>query len=444
MDNMEMHSQPGPIPFSMVPMRQPTYSAEHIRGDELGDEIAALSAQLQAATYRLLVLLREFDEIGGWADPGLKSCAHWLSWRIGLSAGAAREKIRVARALGELPLISESMSQGKISYSKVRAVTRVATPENEKELLEIALGGTAGQVERIVRAWRKVDLQAEKEHANFQQDHGSLSTFEDEDGMLILKGRLPSEIGAVFLKALEAASDVVYRKDTERPLEHRRMEALKLISEAALKAELDPGNSADRYQVVVHVDEQVLADPQQPGQSALEGGIGVSAETSRRIACDASVVEMRHDAKGNVLDVGRKTRKIPPALRRALDARDPTCVWPGCHSRYVQAHHIKFWAEGGETKLNNLCNLCHYHHHMVHDGDYRVERLADGEFRFTHPRGWVIDEAPPPAKLPNRPLANIDLEGWEGKAQWGGEPIPLAYVIDTMWRPAHAESMESS
>ena len=119
----------------------------------------------------------------------------------------------------------------------------------------------------------------------------------------------------------------------------------------------------------------------------LRSGIGVSAETSRRIACDASIIEMKHDEKGDVLDVGRKTRKIPPAIRRALDARDPTCVWPGCHSKFVQGHHLEFWAEGGETKLPNLCNLCSYHHHLVHDGDYRVEMLADGKFRVTHSRG---------------------------------------------------------
>ena len=305
-------------------------------------------------------------------------------------------------------------------------------------MLTIALGGTACQVERIVRAWRKVDLQAEKDHANYQQDHASLTTYVDDDGMVVIKGRLPAEVGAVVVKALEAASDVLYKDDRRRSLEHRWVEALKLIAEAALKAELDPGNSADRYQVVVHIDQQVLEDPEQPGQSALEGGIGVSAETSRRIACDASIIEMKHDEKGNVLDVGRKTRKIPPAIRRALDARDPTCVWPGCHSKFVQGHHLEFWAEGGETKLPNLCNLCSYHHHLVHDGDYRVEMLADGKFRVTHSRGWVIPEVPPPAKLPDKPLTDIELEGWEGEPKWGYDPVDLPLVplvIDTMWRP---------
>ena len=274
MIEMESYSLPRPIPASVGPLRQPNYSKKQIRNDELAEEIAALSAQLQSADYRLLVLIREFDEKGRWAQQGCKTCAHWLSWRIGLDAGAAREKIRVARALANLPRISESLSKGEISYSKVRAVTRVATPENEEQLLTIALGGTAGQVERIVRAWRKVDLQAEKDHANYQQKHASLTTYVDDDGMVVIKGRLPAEVGAVVVKALEAASDVLYKEDRERSPAQRRVEALKVVSEAALKAELDPGTSADRYQVVVHVDQQVLEDPEQPGQSALEGGIG--------------------------------------------------------------------------------------------------------------------------------------------------------------------------
>ena len=203
----------------------------------------------------------------------------------------------------------------------MRAVTRVATPNNEEQLLTIALGGTAGQVERMVRAWRKVDRIAEEEQVDYQQKHASMTTYTDEDRMLVIRGRLPSEIGAVFVKALQAASDKLYQDDNELPPERRRAEAIQVIAEAALNAELDPGTSADRYQVVIHVDEPVLADSESEGQSVLEGGIGVSAETSRRLACDSSIVVMTHDAEGNVLDVGRKTRKISPALRRALDFR---------------------------------------------------------------------------------------------------------------------------
>ena len=392
------------------------------------------------ATYRLLVLLREFDELGGWAEPGRKSCAHWLSWRTGLDAGAAREKLRVAHALEKLPSISEAMSKGLLSYSKVRAITRVATPENEKELLELARGGTAGQVERIVRAWRKIDLDAEKAHAMEQQARAELSVYEDGDGMIVVRGKLPPDIGAVFLEALEAGTERVYREDSERALEHRQAEALKLISEAALANELDPGKSTDRYQVVIHVDEPVLEDPERTGQSTTEGGVGVSAETSRRIACDASFVAMIHDEDGNVLDVGRKTRRITPAIRRALDARDPVCVWPGCNTRYVQAHHIAFWAEGGATSLDNLCNLCHYHHHFVHDGDYRIEVLPRGELRFTHPGGWEIPSVPEPVEPPNAPLTELMLDEDTRRAGWNGERVNVEALVDATRRLANEAS----
>ncbi len=419
-------------------MNQPTYPAKYLRNNEVADEIATLSAQLQASDYKLLVLIREFDEGGGWAQQGAKTCAHWLSWRIGLDGGAAREKIRVARALKDLPRISESMSTGEISYSKVRAVTRVATPENERQLLKIALGGTAGQVERIVRAWRKVDLQLEKEQAKYHHDHATLSTYVDDDGMTVIRGKLPPEVGAIFVKALEAACEELYRDDTSRTAAQRRAEALGLIARSALQAGLDPGSGADRYQVVVHVDQEVLADPEQPGQSALEGGLCGSAETSRRLACDASIVEMSHDPTGAVLDVGRRSRTIPVAIRRALDARDPKCVWPGCTSKFVHGHHITFWANGGETKLSNLCNLCPHHHHLVHDGDYGVERLESGDLRFLHPGGWEIPNVPPPVASP-KPLEEIPLEGWEGKPKWGDTRVNLRDLIEAMWMPPNGE-----
>ena len=125
--------------------------------EHLGDEIAELAAHLHAATYRLLVMLRAYDERGGWWCAGFRSCAHWLSWRTGVGLGAAREKMRVARALGQLPQLSEAMRRGELSFAKVRATTRVATPANEEHLLELARQGTASHIEKIVRAWRRVD-----------------------------------------------------------------------------------------------------------------------------------------------------------------------------------------------------------------------------------------------------------------------------------------------
>jgi hypothetical protein len=174
--------------------------------EALGERIAELSAQIQAATYQLLVMIREFDERGGWGE-GFRSCAHWLNWRAGFRLGAAREKVRVARALAELPLISAAMARGEVSFSKVRAMTRVATAANEAELLEFARAGTAAHVERLVRAWRRVDRNEEMAHEERRHASRALTAYVDEDGMVVVRGRLTPEAGAVLLRALDAAGE---------------------------------------------------------------------------------------------------------------------------------------------------------------------------------------------------------------------------------------------
>ncbi len=369
-----------------------------VDAERLADDIAELASRIQAATYELLVLIRRFDEQGGWS--GFVSCAHWLNWRTGLALGAAREKVRVARALGALPLLSEAMREGRISYSKVRAITRVATPENERRLRDFALCAPASYVERMTRAWRVVDRQAEADDERRRHEGRRLSTWvDDSDGMVVIRGRLTPEVGAVVRRALEAAVD---RQRSEEPAAadggpettfgQGQADALGLIAESALAAELDRGAAGDRYQVVLHVDADTLraapaavdagdvpaetppagaapaavdagdvpAETRSHGHAALEDadGLRVSAETSRRIACEASAVVMRHAADGAILDVGRKTRTIPPALGRALRARDRGCRFPGCTARRCDAHHVRHWADGGATRLDNLVLLC--------------------------------------------------------------------------------------
>ena len=165
--------------------------------DRLGNEIAELSAHLAAATAHLLVLIREFDAGRGW-NCGFSSCAHWLSWRVGMNRGAARERVRVARDLGSLPQLAEALAHGELSYSKVRALTRVATPEAEERLLAIGKAGTADHVERIVRGWRRVDRIAETRETRQRQKSRALHVYTDEDGMVVVRGRLTPEAGAVL------------------------------------------------------------------------------------------------------------------------------------------------------------------------------------------------------------------------------------------------------
>jgi hypothetical protein len=359
--------------------------------DRLGDEIAELAAHLEAATARLLDLIREFDARGGW-NHGFRSCAAWLAWRVGLDLGAAREKVRVARALGSLPRLARALAHGELSYAKVRALTRVATPETEEQLLAVGRAGTAEHVERIVRGWRRMDRKAEAREAALQHAFRALHLYPDEDGTWRVKGRLAPEVGALLVKALAAARETLYQQARARAtdwpaigpetptMEQQQADALALLAKTALHHGLDPGAPGERYQIVVHVDAPVLADPEAPGQSVLEDGVRVSAETSQRLACDASRVVMRHDPDGRIVEVGARTRTIPPALRRALHHRDGGCRFPGCGVRFGQGHHIRHWAQGGPTTLTNLallCNLCGYRHNR-HYADHRIMPRSGG------------------------------------------------------------------
>jgi 5-methylcytosine-specific restriction endonuclease McrA len=418
--------------------------------DRLGDELAALAAHLDAATARFLALLREFDTRGGWAD-GFRSCAEWLGWRVGLAPGAAREHVRVARALGELPRLAEALARGEVSYSKVRALTRVATPETEARLLAVAQAGTAAHVERIVRGWRRVDAQGEVPDAAARHERRWLQVYPDEDGMMVVRGRLTPEAGAVLVRALEAARQALNQQrranaaaepEVEPPTYgQQQADALALVAETALAQGLDPAPGQERYQVVVHVDAAVLADPERPGQAALEDGVSVPAETSRRLACDATRVVMRHAADGSVLDVGRRTRAIPPALRRALQARDRGCRFPGCGVRHAQGHHLQHWANGGPTRLDNLALLCRRHHRAVHEEGYRVVRLANGALRFHTQAGRPLPEAPAPPAVPANPAAallaahraqGLAIDAWTACPDWHGERLDLGWALDVL------------
>jgi 5-methylcytosine-specific restriction endonuclease McrA len=411
--------------------------------DRLGDEIAELSAHIEAATAHLLDLIREFDARGGW-NTGFRSCAAWLSWRVGLDLGAARERVRVARALATLPRLAQALARGELSYAKVRALTRVATPETEERLLAVGRAGTADHVERIVRGWRRVDRKAEAQETTRRHARRALHVYQDEDGMVVVRGRLAPEVGAVLVQALAAARAAVYPKNVsaETPsLAQQQADALALLAETALHHGIDPGAPGERYQVVVHVDAPVLADPEAPGQSVLEDGARVSAETSQRLACDASRVVMRHDADGRLLEVGARTRTIPPALRRALHHRDRGCRFPGCGVRFGQGHHIRHWAQGGPTTLSNLALLCRRHHRAVHEEGYQVARESNGELSFRRPNGRLLPEVPPPPAVPADPVdvlrARHDAQGLRLQARtltpsWLGEGLDVGWAIDVL------------
>ena len=411
--------------------------------DRLGDEIAELSVHLEAATARLLDLIRKFDAHGGWGN-GFRSCADWLSWRVGLDPGAARERVRVARALGTLPLLARALAQGELSYAKVRALTRVATPETEEQLLAFGRAGTAAHVERLVRGWRRMDRIAEARETERRHVSRELHVYQDGDGMMAVRGRLTPEVGALLMQALAAARETLYQQARLRngdvadvsadtpTMGQQQADALALLAETALHHGIDPGAPGERYQVVVHVEED---------QSVLENGARVSAETSQRIACDASRVVMRHGHDGHVVEVGARTRTIPPAIRRALHHRDRGCRFPGCGVRFGQGHHIRHWAHGGPTTLSNLALLCRRHHRAVHEEGFQVDREPDGTLTFRRPNGALLPAVPPPANVPADPVevlrarndaGGVHIDARTSMPGWLGERLDVGYAIDVL------------
>ncbi len=583
----------------------PTPDLDTIFGDPeaqdtetLGESIVTLSAHLHAGNHRLLVMVAEFDRRGGWKPAGHRSCAHWLAFRTGISLGPARERVRAARALENLPLTSEAMSRGELSFSKVRALSRVAddlaTPEEEEKLVEFARQCTAAQLETMVRGWKKlcrkdeIDLERERHRSRF------FSVSPDEDGMYLVRGRLDPEVGALLMRALEAAGDALFRSERDWAPEgaamgpavreitprQRRADGMGLLVEQALRVGLEgvraggeeddvdaddgeasergttdgprsvtactegvsaetstervaggafqggeagpenasaeswdqtatpaaaesatssdapehsdttrgrcgcgegsvaspehaaplSGTRPERYQVVLHTDMAPLRTgggedagcsgdhtvtngsrptdapshthflEHAPGRSHLSDGTRVSAETSRRLCCDAAVVQVARGPEGEVLDVGRRTRTIPPALRRALEIRDGGCRFPGCGIRFCEGHHIVHWADGGETKLSNLVLLCRFHHRAVHEEGFSVKvvpgrvgtngKAGTGDrIRFFDRNGWPLPDAapPPPLKDPFADLLTRHREqgfcpnGYTPSARWKRE-----------------------
>jgi len=395
----------------------------------LETQICDLAGHLAAATCRFLVLLGDFDAREGWRAWDLPSCSAWLSWKCQMSAGTAREHVRVARAMRTLPVISAEFAAGRMSFAKVRALTRIATPATDTDLAEIAGPMTASQLERFARAHRHV---SDAEAGQAQAERRVRWRYED-DGSMSLSVRLPPADGAAVLQALRAAArDLDAAEEPGNPAgefakpavaEAAReraslADALVGMAEGYLAGKIAAAANPDIYQVIVHVGTEALAGsgsadvsaetpgpgdcpvrpphhPAHPRRCHVEDGPAVHPATAQRLACQATLSWMLHDHDGSVLDVGRRHRVPPPALRRAVRERDGyRCQFPGCRSRRVEIHHVLPWSKGGRTRLANLVLLCTCHHKFVHEFGYVMTAAEGGAFTFTRPDGTDLPGSP--------------------------------------------------
>jgi hypothetical protein len=363
--------------------------------DELDEAIGRLVRQMNCECYRMLVLVREFDDRFAWKKWSFKCCAEWLSWRASIGLSAAREKVRTAHALRTLPLIAAAFAEGRLSYSKVRTMTRAAHLCDEEWLVGYAVNATVAQVEERCRQIRNVAPDSIHD-ARRAWANRSLTAWRDERrGMMRITVEVPLEEGELVLRSLGcavAAGEVTTDVDPAAVAESKsaawaaqQADALVAVSKSYLAGGNggEGASASDRYLVTLHADLKSLT--RGTGRSELP------VDTVKRLLCDCSVVTVVEDEQANPLDVGRKQRTVSTPLRRALYARDRGCTFPGCHrTRYLDGHHLEHWIHGGETSADNLTLLCTHHHRMLHEGGFGIVKESDGALRFVTADGRTI------------------------------------------------------
>ena len=357
--------------------------------DELDYAIVSCAAHINAATYEMLLLVRQFDERAGFLRWGLDNCAEWLAWRCDLSLITAKEKLRVAHALKTLPAISDAFSQGELSYTKVRELTRVANQDNEQHLLDFALRTTASHVAQRCRELRMGDESSIDTAARAFANRSLRIRRDPHRGTMIVSIELPMDTGELLEKALDKARDdeVPEIPDlTDISWSARQADAFLNMVTGYLSGTENDKQSNDNYLVTIHVDHSAL--------QGKEGRSSLPIESVKRLCCDGHAVVLTETEEGEPLSIGRKSRIIPKAIERAVRARDNNCCrFPGCHHhRFLQCHHVTHWSRNGETSLDNLMLLCTKHHTLVHEGGFHIETNFQNNWCFIRPDGIAVPD----------------------------------------------------
>jgi hypothetical protein len=456
-------------------------------------EICTLAGQIAAATSRFLRLLADFDRREGWGGAHVRSCAHWLSWRCGIDLRTAHEHLRVAHALTHLPTIHAAFDTGRLSYSKVRAITRIATPISENDLLDAALHAPAAHIERLVRG-----LRSAQRHSDTPDDLGlaplpepepatSTITWEwDYDGNLTLTGKLTPDDGARLLAAVtrttievdrtntpeagtegdhhSAESDHPERpNDSTRPLDPESQRSAERPASASASKTRSPANLATALvamaewicststvptfapaaEVIINVDLDTLLGTGDGAEAFharsetgahLDDGPALRASVLNRLLDNARLRIATIDRDGTILDIGATHRTPSTGQMHALWRRDHGCAVPGCgRTQFLHAHHVVYWSNGGLTVLDNLLLLCSEHHRALHEGVFTITAHGRQNFTFHLPDGTSIEPAPPiQGTLEDLTGQHPDIDADSISPDWDGsdlEPYAITAYI---------------
>lgn len=441
--------------------------AADLDDDQLEERVIGYASQIAALTCRMLDYLSEFDARKAWAGDGIATCANWLVWRTGMNLRTAQDHVRAANALQNLPLLHDEFAAGRLSYSKIRALTRVATPERETELVNFAKSASAAQVERMCGSIRDIDAQPDDE----TDDEGDGTNAEpappeswgrfhqNGDGTLTVSLRLNAVDGKRLLAAVvraeyertrtvddpdldldadSSADDSTPRQgaDLWRNVPGNIAPAVVAMADLTLQAVDVPENTVGAEILVHQVDDTVTVDD----------GPELRSAEREEIECAASVRAIGHGPgeqfvtgsrrTGPVIWWGRKRRVPNAALVQTILMRDRCCRAPGCgRTRFLHIHHVKPWSQGGTTDPDNLILLCGAHHRALHHGAFGIEALGQQRFAFRGTHGGLLVTAPLHAASRDW-QADLKVEN-DGVTTKGGGRCNFGYateVIYANWR----------
>lgn len=357
---------------------------------ELMDAIGQLHAAHCAIGRQMMALMAEYEAREAYKADGAASMTTWVAAFTGASVRTADSWVRTGAALTSLPHIAEAHGAGELSFDQARSLAAFATPDDDEELAEVARGHSAAALERMARAARTI---SDDEVADARRRRSLTWRYNEDSHSLRLSGWLFDADGATVVKCLErmasrAPKDPV--TDTYRPFDARCADALVELCGSELQDDQD----AERATVVVHVDADEHARGY--GSATIEGGPMVSMGTARRLSCDGNIETITEDERGKPVTIGRRSRKVAPYMMRALRHRDDGCRFPGCgRKRWLHAHHVRHWAQGGETNLENLVLLCGFHHRLVHEAGWKMRGDPFGRLTFERPDGRSVGAGPP-------------------------------------------------
>ena len=412
--------------------------------NELGACIIGLSARLASATCRWLLMIADFDRREGYLPAGLPSTSRWLSHHCGIAHRTAVEHVRVARALAEFPPLAAEMSEGRLSYSQVRAISRVPSPGEHEvvaDLIQLAEHGTAAQLETVARGMRTVERNEDGDTVPEEY----LRSGWTQQSLRTISARLEPEHGALVDRAIDEVARAEGLTRTEALV--RIAEIALVVIEDAERRKPRPLRGDERAAVVVHVDAADLAQVPPPvetgtrsaergGSARVHNGPALRRQVVARLLCSARMRAVIRGGDGSVLDLGRSRRTVTTTQFRALLIRDHHCAHPGCTSvRGLEAHHVVHWIDGGPTDMANLVLLCERHHHLLHDDAFRIEALGEQRFRFfgrdgrllpdhVHPDSFVTEPGPVDAEHPVAATA--------ATPQWYGDRLDREWAISVL------------